>query len=50
MNPYVWKGDSGFFWYLARGKDSTAILKSESFNSWQEAMDAAHALIAREPS
>lgn len=48
MKPYVW-GVAGV-WFLAHGHDSLAIMRSRSFDTWQEAMDAAHALIAREPS
>lgn len=48
MKPYVW-GVAGV-WFLARGHDTLAIMKSQSFDTWDAAMAAAHELIAHEPS
>jgi hypothetical protein len=48
VKPYVWRGVAG--WYLSRGKSPVAYLKAEYHDTWDEAMAAAHALIAHEPS
>lgn len=50
MKPYVWSVEHGR-WFMARGRDVVAVLHSDGpFPTWDEAMSAAHALIAHEPS
>ena len=48
MKPYIWANGGRF--YLSRGKNAWAILASRQFDTWQDAMNAAHSLIAHEPS
>lgn len=51
MTPFVWRaGPGGTGWFLSMGRTPVAFFQARRFDTWREAMDAALAAVAHEPS